>query len=103
MNSTQDFNLGEEGWRRVGTSSWLYDGLVPTKIAIWARPAYLASSRFDDDDQLDEVIPIPETKDGFLYCCWPGEEAANCLLSKTPKLLRMRSLGAPSNGTNFPQ
>jgi len=32
----------------------------------------LAPSRYDDDDELDESRPIPDTKDGLLYYCWPG-------------------------------
>jgi hypothetical protein len=64
--------LEKLGWRKVATGSWLYDGLAPKPITLWAKPAHLSSSRFDDDDQLDETRPIPETKDGFLYCCQYG-------------------------------
>jgi hypothetical protein len=58
----------------VGAKSRLALGFtikVPMRICIWAKPARDASSRFDEDDQLDESKPIPETKDGLLYCCWP--------------------------------
>jgi hypothetical protein len=44
------------------------------KLVVWAKPARLASSRFDGDDNLVESSPIPETKDGFLYSYWPGGE-----------------------------
>jgi hypothetical protein len=60
------------GWRKVATGTWFYDRTVPMKMAVWAKPAHLASSRFDEDDQLIESRPIPETIDGFLYFCWPG-------------------------------
>jgi hypothetical protein len=43
------------------------------ELVVWAKPAHLASSRFDEDDNLVETSPIPETKDGFLYCYWPGK------------------------------
>jgi hypothetical protein len=57
----------------VASGTWLYDGTVPYRIAIYAKPARFESSRYDDDDeQLDERRPIPDTKDGFLYYCWPG-------------------------------
>jgi len=42
------------------------------KVTVWAKPARLSSSRFDDDDCLIEDSPIPETKDGFLYVCSAG-------------------------------
>jgi hypothetical protein len=60
------------GWRKVATGTWFYDKTIPMEIAVWAKPARLASSRFDEDDNLIEDKPIPKTKDGFLYCCWPG-------------------------------
>ena len=66
-----DKQLEERGWRKVATGTWFYDRTVPMPASIWAKPARLASSRFDEDDKLDETKPIPETLDGFLYCCWP--------------------------------
>jgi hypothetical protein len=57
--------------RIVAGGTWLYDGVVPQRVAIYATPARFASSRYDDDDQLDESRPIPTTRDGFLYYCWP--------------------------------
>ena len=72
MSRTNDEMLEERGWRKVATGTWFYDQTVPMPICIWAKPARDASSLFDEDDQLDESKPIPETKDGFLYCCWPG-------------------------------
>jgi hypothetical protein len=56
----------------VASGTWLYDGNVPKRIAIYAMPARYASSRWDDDI-LDESRPIPDTADGFLYYCWPGQ------------------------------
>lgn len=41
-------------------------------IAIWAKPASQSYTRYDDDEQLDETRPIPQTNDGFLYCPVPG-------------------------------
>lgn len=60
-----------ENWRRtariVATGIWLYDGSVPRRIEVILRPAQFAASRYDDDDQLDETRPIPQTADGYLY------------------------------------
>jgi hypothetical protein len=42
------------------------------ELVVWAKPAHLASSRFDEDDHLIEGSPIPDTRDGFLYCYCPG-------------------------------
>ena len=72
MSKSDDDLLEEKGWRKVASGTWFYDRVVPKPVSIWAKPARLASSRFDDDDQLDESTPIPATKDGYLYCCWPG-------------------------------
>jgi hypothetical protein len=60
------------GWRIVTTGTWLYDRILPKPISIYAKPARLAWARYDEDDQLDESRPIPNTKDGFLYVCVPG-------------------------------
>lgn len=62
-----------QGWRKLATGTWFYDGTVPKPIALWAKPPSQSSSRYDEDDQLDERRPIPETKDGFLYCTEPGK------------------------------
>jgi len=32
-----------------------------------------SSSRYDEDEHLDESRPIPESRDGFLYCSMPGK------------------------------
>jgi hypothetical protein len=64
--------MQERGWRNVATGIWLYDRTTPMKLIVWAKPAHLAFSRFDEDDQFIETSPIPETKDGFLYFYWPG-------------------------------
>jgi hypothetical protein len=71
VNSIDDL-LVERGWRKVASGVWYYDQTVPMPASIWAKPPHLASSRFNDDQQLVESAPIPATKDGFLYCCWPG-------------------------------
>jgi hypothetical protein len=62
----------DRGWRKIATGTWRYDNTVPKPIALWAKPASDSSTRYDDDDQLDESRPIPKTKDGFLYFTWPG-------------------------------
>jgi hypothetical protein len=64
--------MEKHGWRKVATGIWFYDRTVRMEVAVWAKPASLASSRFDEDDQLIEASPIPETKDGFLYFHMPG-------------------------------
>jgi hypothetical protein len=71
MNRIDD-ELEKRGWRKVATGKWYYDKTTPMPVSIWAKPARLASSRFDEDDKLDENRPIPKTLDGFLYCSWPG-------------------------------
>jgi len=58
--------------RIVATGIWLYDGRIPKRIVIYAKPARFAASRYDYDDQLDESRPIPATLDGFLYSCSLG-------------------------------
>jgi hypothetical protein len=64
--------MERQGLRKVATGTWLYDRTVPMELIVWAKPAHLASSRFDEDEHLIETSPIPETKDGFLYFYWPG-------------------------------
>jgi hypothetical protein len=64
--------MQQHGWTVVATGTWFYDRIVPKPMTVYAKPARLSSSRFDEDDQLDESRPIPETKDGFFYVCWPG-------------------------------
>jgi hypothetical protein len=60
----------------VATGTWHYDGSVPRRIAVCAKEARFASSRYDwenhDSPTLDEARPIPESRDGFLYYCFPG-------------------------------
>jgi hypothetical protein len=51
----------------VATGTWFYDQVAPMRIAICAKEAPFASSRYDEDDQLDETRSIPQTLDGFLY------------------------------------
>ncbi len=66
--------MERRGLRKVATGTWLYDRTIPMELVVWAKPAHLASSRFDEDDHFVETNPIPETKDGFLYFYWPGGE-----------------------------
>ena len=66
--------VGRDRNKIVATGTWFYDKTVPQRIAIYAKPARFASSRYDDDDKLDESRPIPDTIDGFLYYCRPGSE-----------------------------
>jgi hypothetical protein len=56
-----------EGDKLVATGTWFYGGVTPMRIEIYARPARFAPSRFDDDDDLDESRPIPQTDDGYVY------------------------------------
>ena len=77
------------GWRKVATGNWFYDGTVPKPTAIWAKPAKHSSTRYDDDDRLDDSRPVPETNDGYLYCPEGGlpefltvEEAKACADAK---------------------
>lgn len=56
-----------EHWEVAATGVWLYDGAVPRRIAIARIPAEFSGSRYNDDDELNETTPIPQTKDGHLY------------------------------------
>jgi hypothetical protein len=60
----------------VATGTWFYDGTVPRRVTIYARPARFSGSRFNDDDQLDESRPIPVTPDGLVYRCDLGGREA---------------------------
>ena len=60
--------------KTVATGTWLYDGCAPRRIAIEAKPARFASSRYDwENDRWDESAPIPSTLDGFIYFCSLGK------------------------------
>ena len=60
--------------KTVATGTWLYDQSVPRRVAILAKPARLASSRYDwENDCWDESAPIPPTLDGFIYFCSLGK------------------------------
>ena len=72
MSRDVDAFMEKRGRRKVATGIWFYDQTVPMEIAVWAKPACQASSRFDEDDHLVDTSPMPETHDGFLYFCWPG-------------------------------
>ena len=58
--------------RLVSSGTWLYAGTIPERIAVYAKDARYAYSRYDEYEELDESRPIPDTKDGYLYYCWPG-------------------------------
>ena len=55
------------GIKTVATGIWLYDKTIPRKIELTSRPAKFSSTRFDEDDQLDEARPVPSTPDGNVY------------------------------------
>ncbi|HLX82901.1 MAG TPA: hypothetical protein VKR59_03325 [Terriglobales bacterium] len=72
MSKNVDAATEARNRRKVATGTWLYDLTVPMEITVWAKPARLAWSRVDDDENIDETKPIPETRDGFLYYYRPG-------------------------------
>jgi len=55
----------------VAVGTWLYDGKVPRKIELLARPAREAGSRWIETETgqfvIDESAPVPATADGFVY------------------------------------
>jgi hypothetical protein len=61
-------------YRKVASGTWLYDGIVPYKVEIFAVPVKFAGSRYDDEDHLDESVEIPETPDGHVYSVNGGHE-----------------------------
>ena len=94
----------DDYWERnkvVATGTWLYDRTVPMRISVYAKPARFASSRYDDDDQLDHSRPIPETKDGFLYFCWPGETGEYLTIEDAKAAADIQPWG-PVNPENAP-
>jgi hypothetical protein len=62
----------ERGWRKIATGTWYYDKTVPRPIVVWAKPTFDAWDCYDEDEELDESRPIPETNDGFVYFTRPG-------------------------------
>ena len=60
--------------RIVATGIWLYDKSIPQKIDVFTVPAAYSSFRYDEDDQLDETRPIPQTPDGLVYKTTCGGE-----------------------------
>ena len=56
----------------VATGTWFYDRTVPRKIEVRAKDARFSSTRYNDDERLDENRPIPTTPDGLVYFCVPG-------------------------------
>ena len=89
------------GWRKVATGTWFYDRTVPMPASIWAKPARLASSRFDQEDQLDESTPIPATKDGYLYCSWPGNSGDHLTIEEAKLAASAAPLGPNQMGRKF--
>jgi hypothetical protein len=72
--------------KTVATGTWYYDGSIPRRIEVYSKPARLAWSRFDhdtdDEPTIDESRPIPATKDGFLYWCFPGNSGEHLSLEE---------------------
>jgi hypothetical protein len=93
MSRSDDEMPEKRGWRKAATGIWLYDWTVPMRTSTWAKPAHDASSRFDEDDQLDENKPIPKTKDGFLYCGWPGHCGEHLTLEEAKAVANAESWG----------
>ena len=60
--------------KKVASGTWLYGGIVPHKIEIYAVPVEFAGSRYDNEDHLDENSAIPETPDGHVYSVNGGHE-----------------------------
>jgi len=71
---------------KVAEGTWYYDGSVPRRIAILRKEARFASSRFDhntyDEPTVDESRPVPETKDGYLYYCFPANSGEHLSMSE---------------------
>lgn len=70
--SNSDGREAEWAFKVVAVGTWLYDGSVPRKIELRARPAKFSRSRWSEDKQtgdfvLDERAPIPKTDDGLVY------------------------------------
>lgn len=57
----------EPHYKIVATGTWLYDGQVLQDVRVVATPAKYASSRYDENEELDEAAPIPVTADGLVY------------------------------------
>jgi hypothetical protein len=67
-------HMKEDDYQTVATGTWMYDGSVPRQIAVLAKLARFACSRYDwENDRWDENAPIPETLDGFVYYCSLGK------------------------------
>ena len=68
MNENPGYReLEFEGDRVVATGTWLYGGVAPRKVKIIARDPKFAYTRWDEDDELINDAPIPETRDGSIY------------------------------------
>jgi hypothetical protein len=60
--------------KKVASGTWLYGGIAPRRIEIFAVPVEFACSRYDEDDHFDEASPTPETPDGHVYVTSFGHE-----------------------------
>ena len=88
--------------KRPGT--WLYDRSAPREITIKRKPATLAYSRFDyETDQIDEGRPVPQTKDGFLYFCWPANSGEHLTVEDAKKWADAQPWGPVSWSTRVLQ
>ncbi len=66
MNKPEDKDCKDQ-WPVAASGQWLYDGVVPYQICIYRIPARFSGTRYDEDEQLDHSLPIPETPDGYVY------------------------------------
>ncbi len=59
----------------VAIGTWYYDGTIPHRVEIHAFPARYSDTRYAEDGEItgeyDESMPVPETRDGYLYACSP--------------------------------
>jgi hypothetical protein len=86
----------------VAIGTWLYDGKVPHKIELRARPADKAGSRWIEDEQtgefvIDQDAPVPATPDGFVY--YVGATSGGEFLSVADAVEQIGSLGDLLNGS----
>jgi hypothetical protein len=56
----------------VASGYWLYDGLIRHQVSVVAIGAAFASSRHDQNEEIDPTTPIPETPDGRVYYVQSG-------------------------------
>ena len=86
----EDFRIAK-GWRKIATGHWLYDGIIPKQIALWAKPASESFTRYNDEDQeLDESRPIPASFD-YAACSGLSREMVEKLSRIRPSTLGQAS------------